>query len=90
MNYQWIENIKEFDEIAEAWDQALIKAGSYSPFLLSDFIIRWWKYFSENKHLRIFVLFKNGCIVGGLPLYLKRGNSIYGFIKNRNQLVTFI
>jgi len=71
MNYHWIEDIEEFYKIARDWDEALVASVNYSPFLLSDFIITWWKYFNDNSALRIFVVYEGGKIAGGMPLYIK-------------------
>jgi len=77
MIYGWIEDIEEFRNIAHEWDEALIAYGKYNLFLLSDFIINWWKYFHNNLKLRIFVVYNNNKISGGIPLYIKR----CGFIR---------
>ena len=36
---------------------------------MSDLIINWWKYFGEDKNLKIFVILENGSVKGGIPLY---------------------
>lgn len=79
MKYQWIENISEFHDIAGEWDNALVTSGNYNPFLLSDFIITWWKYFNDKLSLRIFVVYNDDKIASGLPLYLKREGLKNGF-----------
>ncbi len=78
MEIVWLESEGEFRGIAHEWDKALRKSGEDIPFLLSDFILTWWKYFSDGRSLRIFVVFEGKDIVGGLPLYLE---------KNRNSRV---
>jgi len=82
MEYRWIEDIEEFKDIVTGWDNALIASGNYNPFLLSDFIILWWKYFSDGLPLRIFILFHGGKIVAGLPLYLGRRSLGNMFIRS--------
>ncbi len=72
MKYHWVEDIEEFCKIARDWDEALIASGTYNPFLLSDFIITWWKYFNNNFALKIFVVYDDNKISGGIPLYIKR------------------
>ncbi|MBI5195854.1 MAG: GNAT family N-acetyltransferase [Nitrospirae bacterium] len=79
MKYRWIENIGEYNDIAVMWDEALISSGNYNPFLLSDFIITWWRHFHNNLRLRIFVVYDDGKICGGLPLYIKNGEFRNGF-----------
>lgn len=69
MEYHWIEDIKEFQGISKEWDRAVISSGEDLPFLLSDFIITWWKhYFRDYLKLQIFVVYKGGILIGGLPL----------------------
>ncbi|MFH0772366.1 MAG: GNAT family N-acetyltransferase [Candidatus Omnitrophota bacterium] len=73
MNYRWIENIEEFKTISAKWDEALIASGSYNPFLLSDFIISWWRHFCGGLRLQFFIGYgDSGSIVAGMPLYLKK------------------
>jgi CelD/BcsL family acetyltransferase involved in cellulose biosynthesis len=73
MRYRWVEDIKEFQDIAEKWDRALILSGSRNPFLLSDFITTWWKHYGRACELRIFMIYDNDKIAGGIPLYVRRG-----------------
>lgn len=81
MEYSWIENIDEFHSIAEEWDEAVRASGSYNPFLLSDFIVTWWKYYKDGLRLRIFVIRDSGKIAGGIPLCTKEKRGIYAFAK---------
>jgi len=78
MEYRWIEDIEDFRKIAGEWDM-LVSSGDSHPFLLSDFIITWWKYFGKGKKLRIFVIEEGGKVKGGLPLCLNRGGAREGF-----------
>lgn len=78
MKYRWAEDIEEFRHIATAWDEALITSGNHNPFLLSDFIITWWKYFYNNLQLRIFIAYDNNRILGGIPLYIRRWGLRHG------------
>lgn len=68
MEYRWIENIREFQNIAESWDEALLLSGEDNPFLLSDFILTWLKYNAANSKLRVFIVFEKERIIGGIPL----------------------
>jgi CelD/BcsL family acetyltransferase involved in cellulose biosynthesis len=81
MDCRWIEDIGEFGKIAGEWDKAVISSGDYNAFLLSDFIITWWKHFKDNLRLRIFVIYDNGRISAGIPLYLRRGGGGNGFAR---------
>ena len=81
IRYEWIEDIEKFKEIAGKWDKALADSGSYNPFLLSDFILTWWKYFGEEKKLAILAVFDDGKIAAGLPLYIRHGGFKEGFAR---------
>lgn len=81
MEYRWINNIEEFKKIAAEWDKALADSGNDNPFLLSDYIITWWKYYNTGRTLAIFVIMKNAKIAGGLPLYSARGGIKSGFAR---------
>lgn len=77
----WIENIEDFKKISGEWDRAVERSGSYDPFLLSDFILSWHRYFGKSNPLRFLVLYDNGQVSGGIPLCLKRGSGPYGFAR---------
>jgi len=72
MEYRWITKINEFQEIAAQWDEALLLSKEDNPFLLSDFLLTWWKHYSQGLKLRIFILYRNTSIIGGLPLCQNR------------------
>lgn len=76
MECRWIENIKEFQEIADSWDEALLLSGEDNPFLLSDFILTWLKYNSTNLKLRVFIVFEKNKIIGGIPLCQNRNRHL--------------
>lgn len=73
MDYRWIEDPKEFQDIADRWDGAVLRTGDDNPFLLAAFILTWWKYYSRDLRLRIFVVYQDGDIIGGVPLCQNSG-----------------
>ncbi len=79
MRSRWITDIEEFNGLAGEWDRLLINSGEDNPFLLSKFLLTWWKYYSPALVLRIFTVFdENGRLIGGLPLCgTKKGNLSY-------------
>lgn len=72
MEYRCIIEINKFKDIAGQWDKALIASGEDNPFLLSDFIVTWWKYYHAGKKLIIFTGYDNGRLVCGIPLCIVR------------------
>ena len=82
MDCRWVEEIGKFQEIRGEWDEAVIGSGAYNPFLLSDFIITWWKHFGGGRALRIFVVYDGQRITGGLPLYIRKGGCREAFARS--------
>lgn len=74
MKSYWIEDIKEFGDVAKEWDEALIASGENNPFLLYDFITTWWEYYSPGRNLMIYVIREGKKIVAGIPLCMERRN----------------
>lgn len=68
MQYRWLEEPTEFREIAERWNQTVLGTGNDNPFFLADFILTWWRHYSNDLRLRIFLVSENGNILGGVPL----------------------
>ena len=68
MNIRWLDKREEFEAIGKEWDNTLLLSKQDNPFLLSGFLLTWWKYYSGNLKLRILVFYQNDKIVGGLPL----------------------
>jgi len=81
MKYSWIKDITEFQALAEDWDAAMFTSGSSNPFLLSEFIICWWKRFGAPLKLNIIVFYENGRICAGLPLYMEATGFKSGFFR---------
>ena len=81
MEYRWVEDIKEFSNIAKEWDEALLASRNRNPFLLADFITTWCRYFCDDRNLRIFTVFNDGKIAGGMPLYLKKTGPTHAFAR---------
>ena len=81
MEYRWIEDVRDFQNISQEWDQLLLDSNSDNPFLLSDFILTWWKYYYSENHLRMLVIYEGGKLIGGIPLYLRKEGWKRGFLK---------
>ncbi|MBI2027148.1 MAG: GNAT family N-acetyltransferase [Deltaproteobacteria bacterium] len=77
MRFQWIHDIGEFENLSPLWDEAALQAQTNNPFLQSDFICTWWKYFSKNRLLCILAILKDKKIIAGLPLYAQSFTTFY-------------
>lgn len=72
MDCRWITEIREFNKLACDWDEALVSSKEDNPFLLSDFILVWWKHYCQRKKISIFAVFDNGRIIAGIPLCITK------------------
>ena len=70
--HRWIEEIEDFIPLARQWDDALKRSGEENPFLLSDFILTWWKHSGRGKKLMILALYEEERLIGGVPLCLQK------------------
>lgn len=81
MEIVWLEDADQFKNIASEWDQFLIEEKIYNPFLLSDFILTWWKYYQKGLSFRFLIFYENNRIQGGIPLYTGRRRFRYGLLR---------
>ncbi len=80
ISYRWIDRIEDFHEIANEWDSLLLSkrakrakvAEEDNFFLLSDFILTWWKYYQSGRRLSILAFYEKQKLIGGIPLCIKR------------------
>ncbi len=77
----WLENPRQFEEIASSWDKFLIQENVYNPFLLSDFILTCWKYYQTGLSFRFLIFSEDNRIQGGIPLYMGKRSFRYGFLR---------
>ena len=74
MKTVWINNPEKFQVIANKWDEALFESCDDNRFLLSFFILIWWKYYAEKREFLIFVVYEKNQIIGGIPLCVEIKN----------------
>lgn len=72
LTWRWIEQIEDFNKIAGEWDDLLFSVTKENFFLLSDFILTWWKYYHCGRKLAILLFYEDQKLVGGIPLCIKR------------------
>jgi CelD/BcsL family acetyltransferase involved in cellulose biosynthesis len=63
---EWIVDASRFGAIAADWDR--LAAAESTPFLLSAWLLLWWRTLAGPRGLRIAALWRDGELVGGLPL----------------------
>jgi CelD/BcsL family acetyltransferase involved in cellulose biosynthesis len=68
--------------LAEQWDALVRSSPRPSPFLLHAWLDEWWRHYGEGSELAVHVAFRDGRLVGALPLCVcpKRGLRITFFV----------
>jgi CelD/BcsL family acetyltransferase involved in cellulose biosynthesis len=72
----------EFSGLADQWD-GLVRAGARpSPFLLHAWLHEWWRHHGDGGELAVHVAFRDGTLVGALPLCVcaRRGLRVLSFV----------
>lgn len=60
-----------FATLSEEWD-ALVRAQPRpSPFLLHRWLLEWWRHYGDGGELAVHVAFRDGRLVGALPLCMR-------------------
>ena len=72
MHFEIIENENGFYSLEPVWNDLLSHSGSDSIFSTFEWNSTYWDHFKQNSRLRIYVFYKNGKVVGILPLMLRR------------------
>src|SRR5205085_6679551 len=63
---EWITDLARFSEIAAAWDR--LAGAQEMPFLLSTWLLAWWRGFGATRGLRIGALWRDDAVAAGIPL----------------------
>jgi CelD/BcsL family acetyltransferase involved in cellulose biosynthesis len=71
-----------FADLSEQWDGLVRSRPRPSPFLLHAWIVEWWRHYGDGGQLTLHVAYRDGRLVGTLPLCLRRR---YGF-----QVLSFV
>ncbi|MDD3013633.1 MAG: GNAT family N-acetyltransferase [Candidatus Gastranaerophilales bacterium] len=79
INITLIKNIEDFISLKEDWDRL---ANGLAPINSFEWMFTWWKYFKNNKELKILIAERNGQIVGIAPLFIENTKALK-FIKFR-------
>lgn len=69
-----VDVFESFDELAQMqqeWDDFVESVGS-EIFLTYDWCRIWWKYYGNNRDLRVFVFRSNKELVGIIPLFFEK------------------
>lgn len=80
-----IEDIKQFQELEEHWNELLAKTPIKSVFLTWTWLYSWWAVYGGEKRLWIITAWKEKTLVGLAPLMLekrKKGGTGLNFLVN--------
>lgn len=80
MRVNVIDQIVDFANLKDEWNELLNSSNSTSIFLTWDWLYTWWAIFSENRSLEIItVRNENGLLLGIAP-FVKRSITYMGFV----------
>jgi CelD/BcsL family acetyltransferase involved in cellulose biosynthesis len=60
-----------FAALEGEWDRLIRSRPRPSPFLLHRWLVEWWRHFGEGGELAVHVAYRNGRLVGALPLCVR-------------------
>ena len=63
----------ELAPLAGAWDRMVLEAARPSPFLLHAWLMEWLRHYGDDVAPRVHVAWRDGALVGALPLMIRRG-----------------
>jgi CelD/BcsL family acetyltransferase involved in cellulose biosynthesis len=71
-----------FSGLANQWDGLVRSRPRPSPFLLHAWLVEWWRHYGDGGELAVHVAYRDGKLVGALPLCLrtKHGLRVLSFI----------
>jgi CelD/BcsL family acetyltransferase involved in cellulose biosynthesis len=82
LNVETVSTENGFSALGAQWD-ALVRASPRpSPFLVHRWLHEWWRHYGEGGELAVHAAFRDGRLVGALPLCIrpKRGLSVTSFV----------
>jgi CelD/BcsL family acetyltransferase involved in cellulose biosynthesis len=56
--------------LADEWDDLVRSRPRPSPFLLRGWLVQWWRHYGDGGELAVHVAYRDGRLVGALPLCL--------------------
>ena len=60
-----------FSSLCRQWDDLFRSHERPSPFLLRAWLTEWWRHYGENGELAVHVAYREGRLVGALPLCVR-------------------
>jgi CelD/BcsL family acetyltransferase involved in cellulose biosynthesis len=71
-----------FATLEEEWDRLVRSRPRPSPYLLHRWLSDWWRFYGEGGELAVHVAYRDGRLVGALPLCVRpsRGLRVLSFV----------
>jgi len=66
-----VTTLEELEQLGDGWDALVRDMPRPSPWLLHAWLTEWWKHYGEDADLRVHVAFRDGRLVGALPLFVE-------------------
>lgn len=64
--------LEELELLRDEWDTLVRQMPRPSPWLLHAWLTEWWRHYGEGADLRVHVAYRDGRLVGALPLFVRR------------------
>lgn len=65
------DSFERLEGMRQQWDEFVESVGG-EIFLTYDWCRIWWKYYGDNRDLRVFIFRSNGELVGVIPMFFER------------------
>lgn len=81
-----------FVALADQWDALVRSRPRPSPFLLHAWVLEWWRHYGEGGELAAHVAYRDGRLVGALPLCLRNryGLRVLSFVGGHTSLADLL
>jgi CelD/BcsL family acetyltransferase involved in cellulose biosynthesis len=71
VTFETISSEASFAAVGDSWDQLVRAMPRPSPLLLHGWLRAWWSYYGEGGELAVQVAYRDGALVGALPLIVR-------------------
>ena len=81
-----------FAGLADEWDDLVRSRPRPSPFLLHAWVVEWWRHYGAGGELALHVAYRDGRLVGALPLCLRTryGLRVLSFVGGHTSLADLL
>ena len=71
VTFETISSDASFAALGGSWDDLVRAMPRPSPLLLHGWLRSWWRHYGEGSELAVQVAFRDGNLVGALPLVVR-------------------